>query len=122
MIYSSSDIECDRLKLVIMGLFYPFTPPNPKNLKNQNSKKMKKLAGAIIILHMCTKKPQSYEVQFLRYRVRQTEFFVILSHFLPFYPPNNPDNQNFDKMKKASGDVIILHMCTKHYNHMMYVS
>ena len=30
-------------------------------------------------------KPQSYEVQFLRYRVRQL-FFVILGHFLPFKP------------------------------------
>ena len=30
-----------------------------------------------------------YDVWFLRYRVRQTEFFAILGHFLPFYhlPP-----------------------------------
>ena len=28
-------------------------------------------------------KPQSYNVQFLRYGVRQTECFVILGHFLP---------------------------------------
>ena len=28
--------------------------------------------------------------------------FVILGHFLPFYtsPPNKPENQNFEKMKK----------------------
>ena len=26
--------------------------------------------------------------------------FVILDYFLPFYPPNNPENQNFEKMKK----------------------
>ena len=25
-------------------------------------------------------------------------------------------------MKKVSGDVIILHMCTKNHNHMMYAS
>ena len=31
-------------------------------------------------------KPQSYEVKFLRYGVWQI-FFVILGHFLPFYPP-----------------------------------
>ena len=43
---------------------------------------------------------QSYDVWFLRYGVWQTEFFVILDHFLPFYPPNNPKNQNFEKMKK----------------------
>ena len=57
-------------------------------------------------------KPQSYEVN----------FFVILGHFLPFYSPNNPESQNFEKMKKASGDVIILHMCTKNHDHMMYAS
>ena len=34
-------------------------------------------------------KPQSYEVQFLRYGVWQI-FFVILDHFLPFYPPPPP--------------------------------
>ena len=26
--------------------------------------------------------------------------FFILVHFLPFYPPNNPKNQNFGKIKK----------------------
>ena len=40
MIYSSPDIECVRLKLVIMGHFLPFYPTN--NLKNQNFEKMKK--------------------------------------------------------------------------------
>ena len=40
----------------------------------------------------------------------ETEFFVILGHFLPFYPHNNPESQNFEKMNKASGDVIILHI------------
>ena len=50
-----------------------------------------------------------------------TEYFLILDYFLPFYPPNNPENQNFEKMKKMPGD-IILHMCTIHENHMMYGS
>ena len=40
MIYSSPDIECVRLKLVIMGHFLPFYPTI--NLKNQNFEKMKK--------------------------------------------------------------------------------
>ena len=65
---------------------------------------------------------QSYDVWFLRYGVWQTEFFVILDHFLPFYPPKNPKNQNFEKMKQPPGDIIILHMCTINDNHMMYGS
>ena len=52
------------------------------------------------------------------------------SHFGPFFdllapsppPPNNPENQNFEKMKKTLGDIIVLHMCTINENHMMYGS
>ena len=28
------------------------------------------------------------------------QFFLILEHFLPFYPSNNQKNQNFQKIKK----------------------
>ena len=41
------------------------------------------------------------------WQARQTEVFVILGYFLLFYPTNNPENQNFEKMKKAPGDIII---------------
>ena len=65
-------------------------------------------------------KKQSYDVWILRYGAWGTKFFVILEHFLP---PNNPKNQNFEKMKKIiSGDIIILHMSTINDNHMMYDS
>ena len=49
-------------------------------------------------------------------------YFFILGHFLPFYSPNSPKNQNFEKMKKIHGDIIILHMCTKNYHQKMYSS
>ena len=59
-------------------------------------------------------KPQSYEVQFLRYEVRQNflSFWVI---FCPFnlLSPNNSEDQNFEKVKKTSADVIILNLCNK---------
>ena len=47
--------------------------------------------------------------------------------FLPFYAPpppprNNPKNQNFEKMKKLPGDIIILHRHTINDNHIMYDS
>ena len=41
----------------------------------------------------------SYDVWFLRYGVRQTEFFIILGHFLPFYPLIDPEYKNFEKCK-----------------------
>ena len=63
---------------------------------------------------------RSYDVWFLRYEARQTEFFVILGHYFPFDPPNNPKNQNFEKMKRQPGDIIILHLCTTSNNHIKY--
>ena len=62
----------------------------------------------------------SYDVCFLRHGPRRAKCFVILDHFLPFYPPNNPENQNFEKMKRTPGGIIILHKCS--INHMVYGS
>ena len=50
------------------------------------------------------------------------KIFSHLDHVLPFYPPNNPENQNFEKMKKSPWDIIISHKCTINNNHMMYDS
>ena len=47
--------------------------------------------------------------------------FVTLDYFLPSYPPNNPENHNFEKLKKMPGDIIILHIYTINENHVMYV-
>ena len=52
----------------------------------------------------------------------------IFCHFGPFFslllPPflNNPKNENFEKLKKVPGDIIILHKCTKNHDHMLYYS
>ena len=42
--------------------------------------------------------------------------------FLPFYSPNSPKYQSFNKMKKAPRDIIILHMRTKNYDQIIYSS
>ena len=50
---------------------------------------------------------------------------IFIFHFGLFYavlPPNRPKNQNLKKMKKTPRDIIILHMCTKKYDRMMYGS
>ena len=64
---------------------------------------------------------QSCAVWFLRYGIRWPEIFGKLDYFLPYYPTNKPKNQSFEKMKKTSGDIIILHKCTKNYDHMITV-
>ena len=63
---------------------------------------------------------QSYDIWFLRYGVWQAEFFVILDHFLPFYFPNNPKYQKFEKMKKRLE--ISFHKSTKKHDHMLQCS
>ena len=40
--------------------------------------------------------------------------------FFTLKPPNSPKNENFKKIKKTlSGDIIILHKCTKNHDHML---
>ena len=49
-------------------------------------------------------------------------FFAILDHFSLFYLSNNLKYQNFEKIKKTPGDIIVLHKCTKSHHHMLYRS
>ena len=47
-------------------------------------------------------------------------FISFLTIFCPFMPspPNNPENQNFEKRKRTSGDIIILQKCTINSNNV----
>ena len=83
---------------------------------------MKKTPGDIIILHIpkimliCYTVPEIWGV---------TDVIVIFYFGLLFallIPLTAPKNQNFKKMKKTPRDIIILHMCTKNYDQMMYSS
>ena len=57
------------------------------------------------------------------WRLTDVILFFILGYFFPFTPPpNDLKNQNFSKMKTLPGDIIILHMCTKNYDPIMYDS
>ena len=114
----SSDIECDRLKLVIMSLYYaifcPFThPTTPKNQKNDNFENMKKIVGDIIILHMCTK-----HYNHTRHSSRDTEWDKIFCPFTPLISQKITTWKNEKKYLKMSS----FHTCTKNHNHMMYAS
>ena len=117
MMYGSWDIMCDRVFYHFV-LFFALLPPN--NPQNQNFDKMKKNPWRYHHFTNTYHKLQSFDVWFLRYEVQQTELFVNFGHFLPFYPTNNPKNQNFEKMKKQPGDIIILHKCCKNHDDMLY--
>ena len=103
------------------GLLFALLPTN--NLKNQNcEKKMKKslqisslLTSVQKITIICYTVPGISHIKDLNLIFHFRLFFALL-------PPNNPKNQFFKKMKKNPGDMMILHMCTKNYDHMMYNS
>ena len=81
--YSSWYVEQNILKLANLDHLLPFYPhknPKIKILKNE-----KNCCSNHHFTHVY-QKSQPYDVQLLRYRVRQEEFSVILGHFLPFQP------------------------------------
>ena len=89
---------------VIFDHSCPFTPITTRKLKFwKNEENTWRYYHFTHVYH----KWHSYDVWFLRYGVWQTEIFVILDNFLHFYPPKNLENQNFEKMKKTPGDIII---------------
>ena len=67
-------------------------------------------------------KQRSYDIRFLKAKVRQTSFCDFGS-LLSFLPSDNLKSQKpiFEKLKKTPED-IILHMCTINDNHMIYGS
>ena len=118
MMYASWDMECNmHNSFVTFGHFLPFYPTiDPEN---KNLEKMSKKLGDIILLQICSIS-EDHMMYFSWDTKHDRQFFVILGHFLHFDPPNNPKNQNFEKMKKTPGDIIILHLFTTNSNHMMY--
>ena len=100
IMYGSWDMEWDRHNfLSFWAIFYSFSPLTTWIIKILTLKKNTWRYYHFTHLHH---KWQSYDVWFLRYEAWQTEFFVILDHFLPFYSPNNWKNQNFEKIKKSA--------------------
>ena len=97
------DTEWDRHHfLSFWAIFCPFTPTN--NTVNQNFEKVKAMHRDIFLheyhkwkLHKCT-----INDNYLMYATWDMkcdrQCFVLLVHFLPFYPIN-PKNQSFEEMK-----------------------
>ena len=80
---------------------------NNFNIYNAAFKKNKEKYLGISLFYTCVPKISiisSTYVECCRLKL------VILGHLLPFCPPKNPKNQNFEKMKKLAGDIIILHI------------
>ena len=88
VIYASWDVECDRQFFVIMSYSLPFYPISKP--QNWNLEKVKKKPGDIILLHICTINEDHIMMYGSWDMESDRQFFVIMGHFLPFYPINNP--------------------------------
>ena len=110
------------------GPFFALLPPSPSPIhplmipKIKILKKLKKMPGDIILLHINVyHKWRSYDIWFLKYKVQQTEIFVILRHFCHFRLLTTWKIKILT-LKKTPGDITILHICTINDNRMVFGS
>ena len=94
--------------------FYSIKTPKLKILKNE------KVCWRYHHFAHVYQKSQSYDVCFLRYGVRQTEFFVIMNRFLPFSPLLTQKIKILKNEKKALEDIIILQVPIINDSHMIH--
>ena len=100
-----------------MGHLLPFYPLPPKNPKNQNFEKMNKVAGDIIS-HKCTKNHNHMRYSFWDSEWDRQNFLSFWAIFCHFTPLTTGKIKTLKKWKKkTTGDVIILHMCTKNQSY-----
>ena len=104
---------------VILGNLLPFYPTKIlKKLKKilEISSFYKSVPKIMII---CFTVPEIWHVMNVIFIVHFRLFFALLP---PPPHPNSPKHENWIKRKKMPGDIIILHMCTKNYDHMIHGS
>ena len=102
------------------GLFFALLPR--KQSRKSKFWKNEKSSCRYYHLDKCTVIDNHMIYGFCDFNCNRQIFFVIFSHFLAFYAPNRPENENIKKLKKAPGDIIILHKCTKNHDHRLYCS
>ena len=101
-----------QLLFLILGYFSPFIPLTAQKIKIL--KKWRKKKHLQISFYICVPKIM------IRWCTVHKIWFMtdvtVISHFGLFFalfPLNSPNDQNFEKMIKTPGDIIILHMSTK---------
>ena len=103
---------------VILDQFLAFYPPN--NTENQNYE------NSWRYYHFTDVYQNHYHMLYYSWDMARDGcnfYFSFWPNFSLLNPPNSPKNQNFLKNeKKMPGYIIILHICTKNYNYMIYGS
>ena len=121
MMYGFWYMKHDRQDfLSFWAIFCPFIPIAIRKI--EILKKWKKLQEVLSFTQV-HHKWQSYDIWFLTYQLQQTDFFLSsLAMFCPFTPLTAQKMKIWQSWKKAPGDSIILHECTKNHDHMPYCS
>ena len=121
MIYSSSNIEQNILKLVILGQFLPFY--SPKNPKNQNFEKWKKLLE-VLSFYICAPKIAIIWFTVPKIRSETQNFLSLWAILCPFTSPVMILNINILKKSKKYLEILSFYtyMRTINEDHMMYGS
>ena len=124
MRYGSGDkAETGRMRqaefFVILGFFLP-SPPVPNNLEKQNFEKMKKTAWTYYPLHLCSINEGHVINDSWNIRHDRQNFLSFWTIVCPFTTLTIHKIKILKNWKKKLGDIIILHICTINYNHMMY--
>ena len=91
------------LFFVILPIFFPFT-----QLTTQKIKTLKERKKCLVILLFYTCVPQIIWCMVPEIWSATDTFFVIVDHFLPGYSSTNPENQNFEKMKRRNAQKYFL--------------
>ena len=111
------------ISLAVFSFFQSFDLANWRHKRAKNGPKWQKIVAVSFVsqepcmilfwflVHMC-KMMISPAIFFIFFKFR---FFLVFS-------PLKTQNQNFEKMKKFAGDIIILYMCTKNQNDIMHGS
>ena len=105
--YWAQQTEC----FVILGYFLLFY--SPKNLSTKNENHMMYDFGD---MEHNRQNFYHFGLSFAHHKIygswdmkcNRQNIFVILGHFLPFYPPNSPKNENIKKLKKTPTDIIMI--------------
>ena len=120
MIWSTVvEISMWRTEIGNHGSFFALLPSPPK--KPQNIRILKKWTKLLEILSFYMSVPKTTIIWSTVSEI-WSETDKMFCHFGPFFSPLQPGKSKFLKNEKASGDVIILQMCTKNQNHMVFAS
>ena len=94
----------------------------PNNPKNQNFEEKWKTHLEILSFYTCVLQMMIIWCMVPEILSTTDRNFCHFRLFFALLTPYNPENQNFEIMKKIPGGIIILNMSTINENHMMYDS